>query len=142
MPVLLQVCIVVVTVAIVAVTVAVVRALNRLSKTAEHLNETIPMIQKSIDQVEKIANEAREVVSAFSEIAPVLRRTAGLVENLGTRAAGLSNALLDEVESPVRGAVSLVRGIKAGASVLLKRRSRRTNGDDDPSLSHGEFDDE
>jgi uncharacterized protein YoxC len=142
MPVLLQICIVAATIAFIAVAIAVVRALNRLSKTAEHLNTTIPMIQKSIDQIDKIAGEAHEVVAAFSDIAPTLRKTANLVENVGARAADLSHALLDEVESPVRGAVGLVRGIRAGANVLLHRRAKRHHGDGESSPPHGEFDDE
>ncbi len=142
MPVLLQICLVVATIALVGVAVALVRMLNRLSKTAEEVNATLPLVRKSIDQVEKITADAHEVVSAFSDIAPTLRRTAHLVENLGSRAAGLSNALLDEVETPLRGAVSLVRGIRAGANVLLHRREKRHDGDGEPSPPNRGFDDE
>jgi hypothetical protein len=142
MPILLQVCLVAGTIALIAVAVALVRMLNRLAKTAEEVNATLPMVRKSIDQVEKITAEAHEVVSAFADIAPTLRRTANLVENIGTRAVGISNTLLDEVEGPVRGAVSLVRGIRAGANVLLHRRVKRHDGDGEPSPLNRGFDDE
>jgi hypothetical protein len=137
----LQICIAGVTLAFVAIAVALVRMLNRLSKTIEEINTTLPMIQRSITQVEKVTSDAHEVLLVFAEIAPTLRRTADLVEGIGKRAAGISNVVLDEVESPVRRAVSLVRGIRAGASALVKRRVRRRD-DGEESPTNGEIDDE
>jgi hypothetical protein len=53
---------------------------------------------------------------------------AGVAErfrSLGDRALTVSSSILDEVEPPIRQAVSVARGIRAGAGLLMDRWSRQ-----------------
>jgi uncharacterized protein YoxC len=125
MPVLVQICLVIVTIALAAVAFVTVRAIIRFEKVAKELTETLQSIQRVVPQVEEVTAEAREIVSSVSSIVPRFRAVAERFENLGERTAQMSSDLLEQVEEPVRTAVAVARGMRRGATTLFDRLMHR-----------------
>jgi uncharacterized protein YoxC len=136
---LVQICVVVATLAAVAIAVATIRAMVRVDRAMDQFTQLTGKMQLWIVQANELTREARETVASVrGTIAPV-RRVVERFETLGERAAGLSAAVLGEVESPLHTSVAVARGVKTGAVHLLKRwshrfthgRSATTNGGSD-----------
>jgi len=125
MPVLLQICAVIVTTALVAIAVVTVRTMLRFEKAAEEFTETTVLIRDSIDQFQSVTRETHELIESLSDIVPSVRRTASRLEMIGERTARLSSAVLEEVETPIRTAVAVARGVRAGTSRLVERLTQR-----------------
>jgi uncharacterized protein YoxC len=134
MPVLAQVCIVVATLAIVAIAIALVRALNQVRETTRRLQSFTESVQPSIADLQRLAQETQALVGSLHGIVPPLKRVVDSFSALGDRTAQLSSSVIDEVESPVRAAVGLARGVRTGANYLAERvrerfsRGRAANG--------------
>jgi uncharacterized protein YoxC len=133
MPLLLQICLVIVTTAVVAIAIAMIRAIMRLEKAAHEVSETAQAIANAMSDVKVISREVHEVVTSVSDIVPHVKRVATQFEAVGGRAADISSVVLDEVEAPVRKAVAVVRGVRSGAAYLLqsmmgRRKQTTTNG--------------
>lgn len=126
MPVLLQICVVVVTMAIFAITVALVRALTRIVPTIEELRLLLPDLRHTLATLDELAEEARAAIAPIREITPAARRVASGFEMLGERAVQIAASLIDEVEVPVFTAVRLARGVRVGAAYLLRRWTNRS----------------
>lgn len=122
MPVLVQICIVVVTLAFVALVVTTVRALMRLGQSAAELTSAA---QLSMTQVERIVQETQELLASVREILPPAQRVVHRFERLAERAADLSTAVLDEVETPLFSAVAVARGVKIGTARLFELLANR-----------------
>jgi len=125
MPVLLQICVVIVTLALGAIAIVTVRTMIRFERAADEVSQTAEMLQKSIAQMQNVTHEIHEVVASVADIAPRLRRTAARFEDLGERTARLSAAVLEEVEAPVRTAVAVARGVRIGSRILFDRLAHR-----------------
>lgn len=130
---LVQVCIVLVTLGFVAIVVAVLMAMIRLGRAAERLTSTAEV---SLAQVEKIAQESRELLESVREILPPAQRAVRQIGDAGARVAGLSHAILDEIEAPVRAAVALSRGVKTGTMFLRNRLAGRFSSTKNGGESH------
>jgi uncharacterized protein YoxC len=135
MPPLMQICIVIVTLAFVAIVVTTILAMIRLGRTAARLSASA---QASMGRMEQVAQEAHELLTSVREIVPPTLRVVKRFERVGTRAADLSAAVLDEIEEPVFTAVAVARGVTAGTARLLDLLTRRianrsvpNNGDQD-----------
>ena len=135
MPALVQICIVVVTLAFVALVATTVRALILLGKSAAELTSAA---QLSMTQVERIVLETQELLASVREFLPPAQRVIHRFEHLGERAASLSSAVLDEIETPLFSAVAVARGVKIGTARLFELLASRValhrtthNGDDD-----------
>ena len=113
---LVQICIVIVTLAFVALVATTIRALFRLGQEAARLTSAA---QLSMAQVERIVLETQELLAAVREIVPPAQQVMHRFQHLGERAANLSNAVLDEIESPLLTAVAVARGVKTGTARLL-----------------------
>lgn len=125
MPLLVESFVVIASLAVVAIAVATVRALNRVEKATIQVSKLTGEIQQWVVQANELTREAREtVVSVRGVIAPI-RHVAERFEALGERTADLSAALLGEAEPPLRMAVAVSRGLRAGAAHLLERWSHR-----------------
>ncbi len=113
---LVQICIVVVTLAFVALVATTIRALVRLGQEAARLTSAA---QLSMAQVERIVLETQELLAAVREVVPPAQQVVRRFQHLGERAADLSNAVLDEIETPLLTAVAVARGVKTGTARLL-----------------------
>lgn len=125
MPVILQVCLVIVTTAVAAIAIVAVRAMNRFEKVAAEFQQTAQAARMSIADVQVMTQELRELVSTVGEVVPRFRAIVNRFEDLGERTAQMSSDLLDQVESPVRTAVAVARGVRFGASTLFDRLMQR-----------------
>ena len=125
MPALLQVCAVIVTIALVAIAIVTIRTMIRFEKAAEQLAETAVAIRDSFEQFHVITREAGELVSSLQDVVPYLTRTASRFESIGERAANLSSSLMEQVETPLRTVVAVLRGVRTGASQFVDRIGHR-----------------
>ena len=122
MPVVVQICVVIVTLAIVAIVTTTILAMIRHGKAAERFAATA---QVSLAQVDQLVREAHELMLAVRELVPPAQRVVQRFERIGDRAADLSTVVLDEIETPVLAAAAVARGVKAGSVRLIELLSRR-----------------
>lgn len=127
---LVQVAIGVVTIAFVVVAIAVVRALRRFEKAVDVVTEPNGAWAQLLENASRTSAELRELVVKLENISENLTGVSAGFRGLGERALAVSSAMLDEVEPPIRRAVSLARGIRAGAGVLMERWGGATGTDD------------
>lgn len=134
MTVFVQVCIAVAVLAFVAIAVALVRALNQMRDTMKRVDAFTDSLQPSIADLQRLTQESQELVGAMRGLVPPLRRVVDSFSELGNRTADLSSSVLHEVETPVRAAVGMVRGVRSGATYLAgrirERFQHRGTGDD------------
>ena len=121
MPVLVTVCLVIVTVALVAIAAVAIRALSRMNKVLEELEEGAQILQTTATQITATGLEVQEFIVSARGLVPPMRRAVDALGMVGERAADLSFAVLDEVERPVRKTMGLFRGVQAGATYFLNR---------------------
>ena len=139
MPLLLQICVVIVTTALVAIAFATIRAVRRFEGAAEQFSQMADAIEKSVVGVQDVTREMHEVVSSLGEVAPRVHRIVARFETVGDRAAHLSESLLDQVEAPVRNAVAVAQGVRSGTAFLIDRLIHRRHT---RSHSNGGYDHE
>lgn len=125
MPLLLEICFVIVTIAVLAIAIAIVRAVSRLGKTTEQIDALALEVREWVRQVKHVTSGAEDLVTSVREIVPPIRRVVGRFEAIGDRTAQLSDALLEEVERPVRTAVAVARGVRTGTAHFLERITNR-----------------
>jgi uncharacterized protein YoxC len=127
MPMLVQICIAVVTVALVGVSIALIQAIGRLRNTADQLERTMSRIEQTIPEAERAILEAREVLDTLGNVAKRVDRVVGDFADTGSRIARTTSMVVDEVVNPVTRAAAVVRGVRTGAMTLvdlvLKRRA-------------------
>jgi uncharacterized protein YoxC len=136
---LFQICAVLGTLSLIAIAVAHVAALLTMRGLAEDLAKSAESIRTTFARIEGIAtHEFQQLTHSVQEIMPSVRRVTSRFEHLGDRTADLSDAVLTEVEAPVRTAVALARGIRTGTTQLFRNLTRRaahsqaiTNGGQD-----------
>ena len=131
-PLLVEVCIVVVTVTFVALVATTIVAGIRLGQAAARLTAAA---QVAVVRLERIAREAEELLASMREVMTPAQRVAKRFEHLGERAADLSDAVLEEIAKPILAAVSVARGVRTGSAQLLDllthRSSRRSSNKGD-----------
>ena len=125
---LLQICFVIVTIAVVAIAVAIIRALQHLRKASDEFSVLAREGREVMVQVRSVTQEASEIVGAFREVAPRLRGVVSRIESVGDRVADLSDAVVHEVERPIRTAVAVARGVRYGAQEFVGRLTHRFTG--------------
>jgi uncharacterized protein YoxC len=125
MPLLLEICFVIVTIAVVAIAIAIIRALSRLGKITEQIDGLALEVREWVGQLKHVTSGAEDLVTSVREIVPPIRRVVGRFEAIGDRTAQLSGALLEEVERPLRTAVAVARGVRTGTAHFLERITNR-----------------
>lgn len=128
MSLLLQICFVIVTISVVAIAVATIRMMQHFRKTSDAVNNLTLEGREVIVQLRGVVQEAGEIVSTFRDVAPRVRGMVSRFEELGERTLGLSEALIREVETPIRTAVAVARGVRFGAQELVGRLTERFVG--------------
>lgn len=135
-PVPILISVVIVTLAIVALAVTAILTLVQVGRTAARMAESV---QVSLEQLERAVHEANQLMATVRDITPAAVAVAERFRRLGSRAADLSTAVLDEVESPVYRATAIAHGLRIGAAHLLERLTRRyeqTNHSHNGEQSH------
>ena len=117
---LLAICLVIVTISIVAMAVTAIRIMSRVRRTSDELTILSQEGRLLIDRVNVLAAEAGEVVGTFRDVAPRARRVIEHIESIGERAVDLSDAVIQEVESPIRTAIAVARGVRFGTRQLVE----------------------
>jgi len=125
---LLVACFVIVTMAVVAIAIATIIVMQHFRKASEEFSKLAVEGRQWIDQLKNVTYDAGEIVGTFRDVAPRVRRVLERFEAIGERTAGISDALLHEVEAPVRTAVAVARGVRFGAQRFLSRLSERFTG--------------
>ena len=125
MPVVLQICAVIVTIAIVAIAAATIRSSNRLVKATDEMKSLSYDVQQWVVQARQVTENAQSILSSVHETVQPLRRVAERFEGIGDRAASLSEAVLTELERPVFNALAFTRGIRSGAAYFFDRLNVR-----------------
>jgi len=125
MTMLLAVCAVVVTIAIAVIAVAIVRAIHRFELTAGEIQKTAEMLRGSIAHSEAVLHEVHELTDSLGSVVAPLRRAADGASQLSHRAVGISSAVLDEIERPVRITLALINGVRTGTRSLVSALTRR-----------------
>jgi len=125
---LLQICFVIVTIAVVAIAIATIRGMQNFRRALDEVSKLTLEGRQWIDQLRKVTYDAGEVVGTFRDTAPRVRRVLERFEAIGERTVGISDALLDEVEGPVRTAVAVARGVRFGALRLIEILGERFTG--------------
>lgn len=137
MPLIAQICIVVVTLAVVwlaVVAIKLIRETNLLIETAKRSLVELPAL---IQEIQKSSARADELLRSFSKISHAAQTVVNQVESLSTRTSAMANVVLDEVEQPISKVVGVMQGIRSGADFLARRwtsrltRRTHTNPGDD-----------
>ena len=126
MPLILQICAVIVTIAVIAVAFALIKALNRFSTASDEITRTAETVRSSVAQAEAMTRQLRELANELESIVPPIQRVARRFGDIGEQAAGITQAVLNEVEAPVRNTMALITGVRTGTRSLLDALARRT----------------
>ena len=122
---LLQVCFVIVTMAVVAIAVAVIRVMQQFRKASFEFARLSEEGRALIDRLDVVARDAGEIVGTFRELAPRVRRVVEHIEAIGERTVTLSDAVIQEVEAPLRTAIAVARGVRFGTRQLVEHWMER-----------------
>ena len=128
MPPLLAVCLVVTAAAQVAIAVVAIRALSKCNRATAELERSARALRDCASEVGAAGREVQEFVASLRDVVPPVRRAAEAFGMVSERAADLGNAVLDEVEVPVRRTMDLFRGVQAGAGFFLNRLVHNGHG--------------
>lgn len=121
MPILVQVSIVAVAIAIVALAVVAIRAIQRMDKATDEIVGTVRTISNTLSEVKPAVDDARQAIAKFGAIAPHLESVAKRFETLGHQVADVSETVVHEIETPLRTAAAVVRGVRTGTNHLVGR---------------------
>ncbi len=125
---LLVICFVIVTISVVAIAVATIRMMQHFRKTSDAVNNLTLEGREVIVELRGVVQEAGEIVSTLRDVAPRVRGMISRFEGIGERALGLSEALMHEVETPIRTAVAVARGVRFATQELIGRLTERFAG--------------
>jgi len=117
---LLQVCFVIVTMAVAAIAVAVIMVMQQFRKASYEFARLSEEGRELIDRLDLVARDAGEIVGTFREVAPRVRRVVEHIEAIGERTVNLSDAVIQEVEAPLRTAIAVARGVRFGTRQLVE----------------------
>lgn len=137
MPMLLQVCVVIVTAALALIALMTIRAMKRFERAADQISQTAEVLQRSIEEIGVVTRDAHAVVHSIQGVVPRVTSVVSRFEAIGQRTASLSSDLLTEVEAPVRTAVALSRAVRSGTAHLVDRLTSRFRST--PAQNNGGF---
>ncbi len=126
MPVIVQVCVVIVTIAIVTLAIYAIRLMKSVNATLASVDELVESFRGTPERI-------RDVLGTVEEVANSARTMVAGVKDVVGYATDISASVIDEVAKPVLGAVAVLRGLRTGTKFLLERftngpsRTRRYN---------------
>lgn len=127
MPVIAQICMVVVTIALVGLAVVAIRVMLQTKALIERANGSLVELPALIEEARRTSARADELLLAFSHITQSARTGVAQFEHLATRSGQLASNVLDEVEGPLTRVVGLMRGIGVGTRFFVDRWKSRAD---------------
>lgn len=118
-----QVVVVIVTIAMVLLAGWAIAWMRRMDALAADVRTTLAKLGRSVDDAHGRVGEAMSLLDDLRTRAKSLTATAAGVEHAGGRAAGMLSTVLGGFEGPVREAIGVARGIRAGMRYLKEGRS-------------------
>ena len=119
MPLIVQICIAVATLALVVTAIAVVAVLSQIKQTAAQVEHTLEKVDRAIPTFIATAEDARLAIETVQRLGTHLDRLGSNVEEVGGKAAKLSNLVLNQVLAPVTKVAAIFTGVKAGTTFLM-----------------------
>jgi hypothetical protein len=104
--------------AVVGIAIAVIRAQSRFDQTAREISETAARMRQSIERLDTVTLEARQMLDSLSG-------SVSRITSIADRTTRISNAVLEEIEAPLRTAVAVARGVRTGTSRFVERIGQR-----------------
>jgi hypothetical protein len=128
MPLIAQICMVVVTIAAVGMAVMSIRLMLQTKVLIENANRSLGQLPALIEDVKRASARADELLLAFSHITRAAKTGAAELESIATRSGTLANSVLDEIERPISQTVTMLRGLRLGAEAIIQRLQTRGSG--------------
>lgn len=125
MPLIAQICMVVVTIALVGIAVVAVRVMLQTKALIERASSSLVELPALIEEARRTSARADELLLAFSHITQTARTGVSQFEHLATRSSRLASNVLDEVEGPLTRVIGLVRGFSVGTRFFVDRWKSR-----------------
>ncbi len=125
MPAIVTICLVLTTVSLVALAIVTIRTMLRFERMAEQIETTAQMFCESMTEVRSATRDMHDLVASLDTAVHPVREAAQALGDVGNRAARLSTAVMDELETPLLAAIGIYRGIRAGVGALASRVSDR-----------------
>ena len=125
MPIIVQACIVIATLAIVIFTIMAIRLMRRLESLSAAASLSLGRFDEFLEQSHKASLRVDGMLVSLEQMTSSVRASVQQLEEVVHRAAGLASSVLDEVERPVRNAVSVLRAVQAGATFLVQKWTGR-----------------
>jgi len=127
----IEVCVAIATGVILVLAVFAIRTLVRFARAGEQASETVKTLDALLRDATDTSREIRGLVESLETVSASLTKAAGQLGGVAERAASVSNDVLDEVEAPVRRAVSLMRGVRRGVGWIGDRIASRLSATQD-----------
>lgn len=125
MTILMQFCVVVLTLAVVTVMVVALRVMFRIEQLSKQLTTGIEAFRASMEDARQTSSDLRTLLRSVEEVAENVRGVSTRFERIANQVMDLASGVVDEVERPVRRALALVRGVRAGTTALVNHLSHR-----------------
>ena len=120
MPLIAQICMVIVTIALAGVSAMAIRLMVQSHELIRTANRSLAEVPALIEEARRTSARADELLVAFSQVARSARAAVSPFEALATRSTAMATTLLDEVERPIRDTVGVIQGIRAGVNHLIR----------------------
>jgi len=125
MPLIVEISVAIASLAMVVIAVAAVLALSSVRKATDQVAKLAVDLQQWVGEANELTRKARETVASVRGVLAPVHRVAEGFEGLGDRAIKLCSVLLEEVETPIRTAVAVKRGVQSIATHFLERLTHR-----------------
>ncbi|MFQ5464534.1 MAG: hypothetical protein ACE5EI_01265 [Thermodesulfobacteriota bacterium] len=107
--------------AFLAFVIALIPTLLQIKRTARSVEELTTEGRKTVEVVGKLAKRTEEQAEDFEDLFKRFRE-------LGRKAMGLADMVLDNVKSPLITILSLLLGVEFGLRQLLKLKKKQKGG--------------
>lgn len=119
MPLIAQICMVIVTIVLAAMAVMAIRLMLQTRTLLESARISLAELPAMIEEVKRTSARADELLLAFARISGSVSTAATHFERLATHTTTLASSLLEEVERPVSQLVRVMRALRFGAGHLV-----------------------
>lgn len=123
MPILAQAVVVIVTIALVLLAWAALAWMRRVDSWSANVRSSLARLEGTAATVRDASARALSLLSDLEERVASLRATAAGIESAGGRAAAVLSITLSGVERPLREAIGVARGVRAGWRSMKEGRS-------------------
>jgi uncharacterized protein YoxC len=108
-------------IAFIVLAVVAIRAIGRIDRATDEIVQSVRTISDAAAQAKPAIEEARQIIGKVGAMTPKFERVAERFEKIGHQIASVSENVVQEVGSPLRAAVAVVRGVRTGTNHLVSR---------------------